>query len=62
LAYDRKIDLVTGIATNTMAGTQLVEKLSGLRALNIRDKHALPELKSSILAALGGSVSDTITV
>jgi hypothetical protein len=52
IAFDRQIDLVTGIATNTTAGIELVEKLSGLRALNVRDKRALPELRSSLLTAV----------
>lgn len=52
-AYDRRPDLVTGIATNTEAGVQLVEKLTDLRALNIRDKGTLPELRTRLFAALG---------
>ncbi|NND70214.1 MAG: DUF1611 domain-containing protein [Rhodothermales bacterium] len=52
MAYDRQIDLVSGIATNTKAGAELVEKLSGLRALNVRDKRTLPELRNSILSSL----------
>jgi len=41
---DGRPDLVTGITSNTLAGVALVERLTGVRTLNIRDKAALPEL------------------
>ena len=44
-AYGRSADFVTGVATNTEAGIQLIEKLSGLRALNLRDKSTLATLR-----------------
>lgn len=44
-AYDIKPDIITGIATNTIAGSQLVEKLCGVRALNLIDHKTTPELK-----------------
>jgi len=53
-AFDRRPDLVTGITSNTDAGVELVEKLSGLRCLNIRDKAALPELDRLLASTLGG--------
>jgi len=43
-AYGLRPDLVTGIATNTRAGVELVDKLTGLPALNVRDKATLPHL------------------
>lgn len=51
-AFDRRPDLVTGITSNTDAGVELVEKLSGLRCLNIRDKAALPELDRLLATSL----------
>lgn len=44
-AYDFKPDIVTGIATNTLAGAQLVEKLCGVTALNIINPKTLTELR-----------------
>lgn len=43
-AYALRPDLVTGIASNTRAGIELVERLTGLRSLNLRDRRVLPEL------------------
>lgn len=43
-AFGTEPDLVTGIASNTRAGIELVGELTGLRALNVRDKDSLPEL------------------
>ncbi len=36
-AFGNRPDLVTGLATSTSAGIELVEKLSGIKALNILD-------------------------
>lgn len=44
-AFKLKPDLVTGIATNTIAGRNLVENLSDVRALNIIDPSNTNELK-----------------
>lgn len=55
-AYDLRPDLVTGIATNTQAGVELVERLTGLPALNVRDKAALPELMRVLGSRLGVDV------
>jgi len=41
---DIEPDLVTGIASNTKGGIDLVKKLTGLETLNVRDKESLPEL------------------
>jgi len=45
-AFGNRPDLVTGLATSTQAGIELVEKLSGIRALNVLDRHSLPKLRS----------------
>jgi hypothetical protein len=37
-------DLISGIATSTTAGVELVEKLSGVKALTLSDRKSLPEL------------------
>jgi hypothetical protein len=44
-SYGMRPDLVSGIATNTLAGIQLVEKLAGVRAINIIDPAYLPDLR-----------------
>lgn len=43
-AFGTEPDLVTGITSNTRAGVELVEELTGIRCLNVRDKDALPAL------------------
>lgn len=43
-AFDIRPDIVTGIASNTLAGIAMVEKLCGLKALNLIDASNLPEL------------------
>ena len=45
-------DLVTGLATRTEAGVELVQKLSGIKALNVMDRDALPQLKTILEDAL----------
>lgn len=52
-AYGLRPDLVTGIATNTEAGIELVGRLTGLPALNVRDKADLPELMRLLGTRLG---------
>lgn len=51
-AYEATPDLVTGIASNTRAGVDLTQKLTGVRTLNIRDRDARPEFRRLLLAAL----------
>lgn len=46
-------DLVAGIATSTSAGVEVVEKLSGAKALNILDPGSIPELRRLLANALG---------
>jgi hypothetical protein len=49
-AFDITPDIVTGIATNTLAGSNMVETLCNVRALNLIDATTTPELRK-ILAA-----------
>jgi len=53
-AFGREPDLVTGIASNTDAGVELVEKLTGLTCLNVRDKDTLPALDRLLRSRLEG--------
>jgi len=48
-------DLVAGLATSTSAGVELVEKLSGARALNLLDPGSIPELHGMLTKALSTS-------
>ncbi len=52
-AFDRQPDLVAGGAANTKAGIELVNKLTGLPALNLMDQASYPDLQQRILKALG---------
>jgi hypothetical protein len=45
-AFGNRPDLVTGLATSTRAGIELVEKLSGISALNVLDRGSRPKLRS----------------
>jgi hypothetical protein len=45
-AFDNRPDLVTGLATSTQAGIELVEKLCGIEAINVLDRSSLPRLRS----------------
>jgi hypothetical protein len=42
--FDLTPDLVTGIATSTTAGIELVEKLTGIKALSLNDRESISEL------------------
>lgn len=44
-SFRLKPDIVSGIATNTFAGAELIEKLCGVRALNLIDPETTPELR-----------------
>ncbi len=44
-AFGSKPDFVTGPATNTEAGRQLVEKLTGIPAINVRATESLPAIR-----------------
>jgi len=52
-AFGNRPDLVTGLATSTSAGVELIEKLSGIRALNVLDRSSLPKLKAILKDTLG---------
>jgi hypothetical protein len=45
-SFRLKPDIVSGIATNTFAGAELIEKLCGVRALNLIDPETSSELRS----------------
>ena len=51
-AFKNQPDLVAGAAANTDAAICLVEKLSGIPALNLLDKHSIPQLDRMLTAAL----------
>jgi hypothetical protein len=53
-AFEARPDLVTGIASNTEAGIALVEKLSDVRTMNLREPTALPELLTLLRRKLWG--------
>jgi len=53
-AFDLRPDIVTGPATNTTAGIELAEKLTGLPALNLMDPASLPRLREMLRSALPG--------
>ncbi len=44
-SFELKPDIVTGPATNTIGGIELIQKLCKVRALNLLEKRNLPELK-----------------
>ncbi|MGB5698667.1 hypothetical protein [Muriicola sp.] len=52
-AFNFSPDLVTGIATNTIAGLQMVEELCKVKALNIIDAKTTPELKEILTSKTG---------
>jgi hypothetical protein len=52
-AFGNRPDLVTGIATSTSAGIELVEKLSGIKALNVLDRSSLASLRAILNDTLG---------
>ena len=47
-AFGMKPDLITGPAANTEAGLLLIEKLLGIKALNLVRRKALPDLQSML--------------
>lgn len=52
-AFKRQPHVVAGAAANTEAGIQLVEKLSGMKALDLLDKRSLPKLRAILKETLG---------
>ena len=53
-AFARQPDLIAGGAANTKAGIELVNKLTGLPALNLMDRASYPDLQQRIMKALEG--------
>ena len=53
-------DLVSGLASNTHAGVELVRRLCGVEALNLLDPVSLPQLRGLLKRSLGirGLVSE----
>lgn len=54
--FDIVPDIVTGVATNTLAGCKLVEKLCKVKALNLIDSSTTPVLKNILSSATGLSM------
>lgn len=52
-AFGSRPDLVTGLATSTRAGRELVERLSGVEAINVLDKESFPRMRRILERALG---------
>jgi hypothetical protein len=46
--FDLTPDLVTGIATSTTAGIELVEKLTGIKALSLSDRESISKLMNML--------------
>ncbi len=55
-AYEWVPDLIAGVTTNTTAGVELVQRLSGVRALNLLARESLWELRNMLREALDLSV------
>lgn len=53
-AYEVPIDLVTGPATNTLAGRELTEELTGIPTVDVRDPEERPGMRERLLGALEG--------
>jgi len=51
-AFEIRPDLVTGIAANTVAGIELVERLTGIPALDVRDARAAARMHPLLVASL----------
>jgi hypothetical protein len=51
-AFDLHVDIVSGPATTTSAGRELVRKLTGLPAFNILDEQSLPGFKAALAESL----------
>jgi len=50
---DRRPDFVSGIAASTEAGVALIERLTGLRAIDVREPSALDEIEAILEACFG---------
>ena len=56
--FDIVPDIVTGVATNTLAGCKLVETLCKVKALNLIDATTTPALKDILSSATGLSLEN----
>jgi len=57
-SFKLRPDIVSGIATNTYAGSDLIEKLCGVKALNLIDPETAKELKEILSNKLGIPLHD----
>lgn len=55
-AFDIEPDIVTGVASNTLAGVEMVKKLCGVKALNLIDAETTKELKGILAKKTGFSL------
>ena len=56
-SFNLKPDIVSGIATNTYAGAELIEKLCGVKALNLIDPNTSDELRAILREKLNQSIN-----
>ncbi len=56
-SFNLKPDIVSGIATNTFAGSDLIENLCGVKALNLIDPDTAIELRGILSDKLGMSLN-----
>jgi hypothetical protein len=54
--FDLTPDLVSGIATSTTAGVELVEKLTGIKALSLSDRESISNLSSILKEKLSSTL------
>ena len=62
VAFDIVPDIVTGIASNTLAGVNMVKKLCNVKALNLIDSSTTEELKEMLSTKTGFSLSGKSSV
>ncbi|MBC2839555.1 hypothetical protein [Robiginitalea sp. SC105] len=55
-AFGRRPDLVTGVASNTLAGVELVKRLCSVPAINLINPSNMPELRRMLRKATGLAV------
>lgn len=58
-SFNMKPDIVGGVATNTLGGKALIEKLCGVKALNLVDPKDLPEVKAILSDKLELNIIDS---
>lgn len=52
-AWERRVDLVAGPTSNTLAGVALVHELAGLRVLNLTDDYTRDSFRQCLTQAVG---------